>query len=367
MIGSGFTAMNLCPIAAGGIQQRTGRNIVKAAELGYGVEMMGTNEYLSGSAELAAQFGCKRISEGNAVKYKLPPGHGDSWIMEIEPAPGLFVANAHFTLLEPITREYQISQAGLWLCSFAGGDVTVMEQGKKTRRLQPGIHVLVIRGQPFKMIFGTGQPIWYTSILVFTDFVEKYLDGRFYDTSFTLAQAADWKSLQYNTPELTMVFEQLKYAVRHAAVPLLYYECKLGEIVALILRNTKHERFWQRYCKKTRHCHKLTCQNEKYIRLVKAELDKNILQPPPIEQLTVIAGMGSTKLRQCFKQCCGITIADYIQQEKMKQAMRLLSHDEMSIQNIARLIGYENPGKFTAAFKKVHGFTPSMFRKSFGL
>ncbi|WP_246105478.1 helix-turn-helix domain-containing protein [Sporomusa termitida] len=34
---------------------------------------------------------------------------------------------------------------------------------------------------------------------------------------------------------------------------------------------------------------------------------------------------------------------------------------------LASFLGYESASKFAAAFKKVHGFTPSQFRKSFGL
>ncbi len=36
----------------------------------------------------------------------------------------------------------------------------------------------------------------------------------------------------------------------------------------------------------------------------------------------------------------------------MEQAIRFLSHDEMSIHNIATTLGYESASKFSAAFKK---------------
>ncbi|MCS4474516.1 helix-turn-helix domain-containing protein [Clostridium botulinum] len=51
----------------------------------------------------------------------------------------------------------------------------------------------------------------------------------------------------------------------------------------------------------------------------------------------------------------------------MEQAIRFLSHDEMSIHNIATTLGYESASKFSAAFKKIYGITPSAFRKSFNL
>ncbi|MCS4471567.1 helix-turn-helix domain-containing protein [Clostridium botulinum] len=39
----------------------------------------------------------------------------------------------------------------------------------------------------------------------------------------------------------------------------------------------------------------------------------------------------------------------------------------MSIHNIATTLGYESASKFSAAFKKIYGITPSAFRKSFNL
>lgn len=328
---------------------------------------MGTNEYWTGTRELAEQLNCTIGKRGNAVNYQLPPEHGNSWFIEIDAGPGFFVTDVYCTLPTPVVREYHIVQPGLWICSFNRGDVTLVEKGKKACKLNQGIYLLVNRGQPFKIIYGSDEPLRYTAILVFEDFIGRYLQGRFYDSAFTLSEAERWKSPQYNTPELIMIFEQIKCALRYAQVPTLYYECKLGEILAVILRNTEHSWHWKRYRKKVRRKTWLTYQNRKYMLLVQAELDRDILHPPEISQLAVIAEMGATKLRLCFKQAFGLTIAGYLQQKRMEYALRLLFHDEMSIQNIARSVGYENPGKFTAAFKKVHGVTPSMVRNSFGI
>lgn len=327
---------------------------------------MGTNEYMLGTGELAAQLNCKKADYGNGIEYKLPPENEDNWIIDIHPAPGLFVTNAYFTLLESVTREYDIPQMCIWLCSFDRGDVTIIEKGKKARRLQQGIHLVVNRGQSIKVIFASVEPIWYTSVLVFEDFIAAYLKDRSLEQPFSLTDAITWQSAHYNTPDLVMVFEQIKYAVRSATVPMLYYESKIGELLALIFRNTQHGWYWKNYLGK-KNQKNITYQDMKYIWLVKAELDKNILTPPTIQQLTNIAEMGSTKLRQCFKLLYKVTIADYIREGKMKHAMRLLSHDDMSIHNIATTVGYDSASKFTVAFKKVHGFVPSEFRKSFRL
>jgi AraC-like DNA-binding protein len=326
-----------------------------------------TNEYLTGNAGLAGQLSCSTRDFGNGVLYGLPPQNGNSWLVDIHPAAGLFFTDAYFTLLESVVREYQMEQPGLWLWSVASGDITIVENGKKTRKLEAGIHVLVNQGKPFKIIYGTEQPMWYTSMLVFHDYLGRYLKAHPLESPFYLVEAVCWKPFQYNTPDVVMVLEQLKYAIRNgdAPPPFMYYESKLGELLSLIVRNMQYQDLWKDYLKKNRNQKHLTYQNRKYIWKVKEELDKNILQPPSMEQLIVLAEMGATKLRQSFKLWYGITIAEYIRQEKLKHALRLLSVDDLSISNIAATIGYESASKFALAFKKVYHVTPSEVRKSF--
>ena len=49
----------------------------------------------------------------------------------------------------------------------------------------------------------------------------------------------------------------------------------------------------------------------------------------------------------------------------MNVAANLLMEDsKVEIQEIALKMGYENPGKFSSAFKSVMGVTPAKYRKS---
>ncbi|QDR79503.1 helix-turn-helix domain-containing protein [Sporomusa termitida] len=244
--------------------------------------------------------------------------------------------------------------------------MTIAETGKKARQLRPGIHLLVNRGQPFKIIYGAGKWQCYTGMWLFSDYIATQLDGRLPGRSFTLADALAWQSPQYDTPELLLVLEKLKANVRHASAPLPYYEHKACEVLMLILRNIHYEDCWQKH-RKTRRKNYLTYYDRTYIIKVKEELDRNILAPPSVDELAVMVQMSISKLQHGFKLWYGISIAGYIREERMKYALRLLWDDGLSIKNIAAMAGYENASKFTAAFKRVHGYSPSYIRKSFGL
>ncbi|QDR79515.1 helix-turn-helix transcriptional regulator [Sporomusa termitida] len=324
---------------------------------------MGTDEYFNGNAGLAAQFGCTASSWGKGIRYGLPPENGNSWLVDIKPVPGLVLTNAYFTLHQPVARVYEIEQPGLWLCSLAYGDITLGERGKKARRLERGIHLLVNQGQPFKMIYGCEEDHRYTCAWVFADFLAGYLQDRRWTEPLTITDALTWPSHYYNRPEITLAFEQLKLTIRGGMAPWIYLESKVIEILALILHSVELKGYSDRY-QKTRRVNYITYQNKKFLWQVKAELDKDILNPPTVPQLAMLAGMGTTRLRQLFKSYYRMTISEYVRRGKMDYALRLLSHDEMSIQNIGTLLGYESHSKFTDAFKKIHGFTPRHFRKA---
>ncbi|SFM32853.1 helix-turn-helix transcriptional regulator [Pelosinus propionicus] len=321
-----------------------------------------------GHSELAFQVGGKKTDHGNGNRYIiLPPGQGNSWIIDLHPDPDLVVSNAYFTLPYPVTFQYNTQQHFLWLCFFESGDATIIEKGKKPKKLQTGgIYVFVSQGRPFKMVFNHTERILYTSILITADHIARYFQNRSGEEPFAAADALHWLSTQYNTPELAMAFEQLKYGIRWAIAPPMYFEGKVLEILGLIRCNVKHEVYCKKHTEKQMR-NRLTYQNKKYIWQVKAALDEDILNPPTIEQLAIIAEMGTTRLRQRFKGLYRVTIAEYIRREKMKYALQLLGNDDMSIHNIATTLGYKSASQFTAAFQKIHSVTPSHFRKSLGL
>ena len=68
-------------------------------------------------------------------------------------------------------------------------------------------------------------------------------------------------------------------------------------------------------------------------------------------------------LKNIFKGVYGVPIYTYMRIKKMQSAALLLIHTERSVAEIAYEFGYNNTSKFTAAFQKVMGETPSEYRK----
>jgi YesN/AraC family two-component response regulator len=69
-------------------------------------------------------------------------------------------------------------------------------------------------------------------------------------------------------------------------------------------------------------------------------------------------------LSQLFKQQTSKNFVDYVLEERMMEAKRLLESTPLRISDIARRLGYSDLAYFSTVFKKTTGFTPTEFRKA---
>ena len=73
---------------------------------------------------------------------------------------------------------------------------------------------------------------------------------------------------------------------------------------------------------------------------------------------------GTTALKLAFKSVYGISIYQYQKDYRLQEAQRLLRETAKPFGEIALMIGYNNAGKFTAAFKEKYGMTPTEYRRA---
>ncbi len=68
-------------------------------------------------------------------------------------------------------------------------------------------------------------------------------------------------------------------------------------------------------------------------------------------------------LYKIFRRYSGLSTQEYIINSKMKMASVLLSTTDDPIAEIADMVGYNEPGRFTKIFRSVYGVTPTRYRK----
>ena len=87
-----------------------------------------------------------------------------------------------------------------------------------------------------------------------------------------------------------------------------------------------------------------------------------------IETLANMFSISSTSLKKGFRDIYDDSLYAYLRRIRMNRAIKMLKTDpDKSIGEIAAIVGYENQGKFSAAFKKMMGITPLEYRKTASL
>jgi len=99
------------------------------------------------------------------------------------------------------------------------------------------------------------------------------------------------------------------------------------------------------------------------VKTVAAYISENLNDKLLLKELTAMFGVSDTYLQKSFRAVYGMPVASFIRVQKMQKAAQVLIHSERSIDEIAEEFGYENESKFSAAFKKIMGDTPSIYRK----
>lgn len=65
-----------------------------------------------------------------------------------------------------------------------------------------------------------------------------------------------------------------------------------------------------------------------------------------------------------FKKYMGETVVEYRNRIRVKYSVAMLSENDMSINRIAGILGWDNPNNYIIAFKKVYGITPLQYKNS---
>lgn len=102
------------------------------------------------------------------------------------------------------------------------------------------------------------------------------------------------------------------------------------------------------------------------VEIVKAVSDyitKNLNEKITVKQLTLEFGVSDTYLQNSFRSVYGMPVISFIRTQKMQSAAQVLIHTTRTIDEIAEEFGYENESKFSAAFKKIMGDAPGVYRK----
>ena len=91
-------------------------------------------------------------------------------------------------------------------------------------------------------------------------------------------------------------------------------------------------------------------------------LVQRMINPPTLAELARCVGLNEAKLKAGFRTLFGTSAFAYLREQRMETARGLLAQRDLSVSEVALRVGFANPSKFAAAFRKHFGIPPSVYR-----
>ena len=176
---------------------------------------------------------------------------------------------------------------------------------------------------------------------------------------------------RYLPLEISTIIQKLKSLSEVDKLTAIYLESKILESIALLsneLNSSRENAFTNQLSYgeikigKNRYI-TLTASDAHAIQKAHDILTREACNPPTIKALSKMVFLNEQKLKAGFSAKYHMSISQYTNSIRMTIAENLLSTTELSIDEIAKRLGYNYSGNFVKSFKKAHGKTPLNFRK----
>lgn len=202
--------------------------------------------------------------------------------------------------------------------------------------------------------FAPGMRLTSASIVVTPESARHYADALRCDIGKLRRAIARLASFE-GTPGLPSALRGIHIARPSAAAADIYYRAKVIECLALLISGASEE---------SRAGKSAGASNRSCIDCICSYIDGNLSTDLSTKALCGIAHVSAGKLISAFRGITGETPQDYIREQRMEYAKRLLLEETCGIGEIAEAVGYRNQGAFSEAFKRTFGMAPRAYRKN---
>ena len=94
-------------------------------------------------------------------------------------------------------------------------------------------------------------------------------------------------------------------------------------------------------------------------------IDSNLTATLRMEELAEIAGLSEYRFAHNFKTATGISPHQYVINQRIERAKRILRETDLSVVETAYSVGCQSLSRFNSSFRRQSGATPSVYRSTF--
>ena len=213
--------------------------------------------------------------------------------------------------------------------------------GAKEQEISPGYIIFIPIGREHSYI--KSKNLSYINIVFSEDLIE--------NTHINPEEFLLTKITEYDMTKLIDVINQIdretfrkEYGYESNAKAL--FETVLINIVRAVKRNDY-----------------LRSQNaEQRVRSVVENINKNLSLSYTLNEVAEMANTSPRNFSRIFKQLYNTTVFKYINESRIKESLPLLKNTEMTVIQIASLVGFDDSSYYSSTFKTQMGESPSEYR-----
>lgn len=161
------------------------------------------------------------------------------------------------------------------------------------------------------------------------------------------------------TPQMLFIINQIINCNFKDEFRRLFLEAKVLELLLLQLEQIETCSF----CFDDKKVVKEKSNIEKMY-FVKDIIDDNLFKKLTLSELSNEIQSNECTLKRTFKNTFNTTVFSYIKEQRMLKAKQMLLDSDITINEVADVVGYKNPQHFSTAFKKYFGYVPSVLLKN---
>ena len=288
------------------------------------------------------------------------------WVEEIEIRPGLKLSLLNFNSDSEVVVRFKVEQLKIVFGFLLTGEADCMHHQRQKQTMNTkasggycGISYLPEIEGLTRYSAGLSVAALHIGLEpeLLGDMVSETDDGLPLELRYALEGKKDstfWRT-GIMTSAMQLAVNQILCCPCHGPMRRMYLESKAIELMALQLGHyTPHK-------KRPAKPGILNSQDIERLHAARELILTNRQNPPSLNQLARDVGLNEFKLKKGFRRLFGNTVFGCLHDHRMGEARRMLEEGELSVKEVAWIIGYRDSHSFSDAFMKYFGIRPSRY------